>query len=152
MAVTSTPTTSRKPSAIVRRATLNHTRSGVERASALMLLLLSFLGTIVAFHGGWGPVLALHFSLTAILGGILLQGFLTWMEWAYGDRRTSLKYLLPLAADTGLTVAGFGPLAVPYLAPFLAARNAPEPIIAAWLIVALVALALAWYPESRLID
>jgi hypothetical protein len=141
-----------KPSAIVRRATLNHTRSTVERVSAILLLLLSFLGTIIALHGGWGPVLSLQLSLAALLGGILLQGVLTWLEWAYGDRRMNFKYLGALAADTCLTIYGYGPVLVPILAPPLAARGIPEPALVAWLIVALVALVLAWYPESRLID
>lgn len=141
-----------KPSAVVRRATLNRARSGVERASALLLLLLSFVGTIVALHGGWAPVLAMQISARAVIGGIVLQGLLTWLEWAYGDRRINFKYLGALAADTLLTISGYGPVIVPLLAPPLAARSVPEPDLVSWLIVAIVALALAWYPESRLID
>jgi hypothetical protein len=103
-------------------------------------------------HGGWGPILSLQLGLAATLGGALLQTVLTWLQWAYGHRRTSWPYLAGLGTDAGLTTYGFGPLLVPIAAPILAARGIPEAQLVGWFIVGLVALLLAWYPESRLID
>lgn len=141
---------SAKQSAIVSRAQLARARGPVERATAWIVLVVSFIGTIVVFHGGWAPILALQFSASAVLGGILLQGLLTWLQWAYHHNR-------PLCwgsrvVDAGLTAYGYGPLFIVTLVAYLTGRSVPEPLYAAWLLIGLVSLGLAWYPESRLVD
>jgi hypothetical protein len=141
-----------KGSAITGRGNMVQTRHWVERAIAIALLIVSVLGTVVVLHGGWAPVRRGAFTAAGVLGGLLLQGVLTWAQWAYGDNKRSLVYLVALAVDAGLTAYGYGPLLVAPLASWLGAHAVPGELYAAWLLVIGFALALAWYPESRLID
>jgi hypothetical protein len=144
----------RKESAVVSRAQLRRQRGAVERWTAWVVLFVSFLGTIVALSGGWVPFLsslrALHPNWAAVLGGLAIQGLLTFLEWHYFDRR-----LISWGARIGdayMTAIGYGPLVVVGLAAALAARGAPAPLYAAWFIIGLVSLGVAWYPESRLVE
>lgn len=143
-----------KHSAVFRRNQLVQSRGQVERGLAVLVLILSCLGTIVALHGGWTPVLAGQISIAAIVGGAVFQGILTWVQWAYGDRKGGFVYLFSLVIDMSYTIYGFGPLIAPWLASVIAARGVPsvEASIGGWAIVALVSLGAAWYPENRLID
>lgn len=143
-----------KPSAVVSRSHLQQQRGVVERVMAWVVLLLSFLGSIVALHGGWTAFIA---SLTdgplmlgALLGGTLLQLVLTFLEWWYFDR-VLLAWGARLA-DTALTAVGYGPLFVPPLAAWLALQGVGWPAGVAWGIISLVSLGVAWFPESRLVD
>lgn len=153
----------RKASAILSRSSIARQRGAVERTTALGVLFLSFLGTVVSFHGGWTPLIELRPSLAAILGGILVQFVLTWLQWSYHHNR----FLCwgSRGVDTFFTAKGFGPLFVPMIAPLFIARGwSVEPItvglwvlpgsafLGAWAIMGLVSLAAAWYPETRLID
>lgn len=148
-----------KGSAIIKRGQLDRSRSKVERISAIVVLIVSFIGSVVAFHGGWGPILSLHLSVAAIIGGILAQILLSWAEWAYYHRRV-ISYGARIV-DASLTAVGYGPLVIKSLAAVLAERGASaEPavfgmsvaVLGAWVIVGLVSYGIAWYPESRLID
>lgn len=141
---------SAKQSAVWTRAQLARARGPVERATAWIVLVVSFIGTIVVFHGGWGPILAFAFSIRAIVGGLLLQGLLTWLQWVYKHNR--LLCWGSRVIDAGLTAYGYGPLFIVALVAYLAEREVPQPLYVAWLIVGLVSLAAAWYPEDRLVD
>jgi hypothetical protein len=139
-----------KQSAIVSRAQLARARGPVERATAWIVLVVSFIGTIVVFYGGWSPILELHFSISAILAGFGVQALLTWLQWVYHHNR-------PLCwgsriIDASLTAYGYGPLFVVALASYLTLRGVPWPDLVAWVLIGLVSLGLAWYPESRLVD
>lgn len=141
-----------KRSAIVRRETLDAQRGAFERWSALVVLFFSFAGTIAALSGGW-QALRTDPQLAPIAGGLALQGIFTAAEWWYGDGRGPWIYRIALCADAALTTVGYGPLIVPWLGGWAAARGASwagEPV--AWLIVGVVSLLVAWYPEKRLID
>lgn len=139
-----------KQSAIVSRAQLARARGPVERTTAWIVLVVSFVGTIVVFHGGWEPILGLHFSLSAIIGGLLLQGLLTWLQWVYQHNR--LLCWGSRVIDAGLTAYGYGPLFIDALTAYLTARGVPESFYVGWLLIGLVSLAAAWYPEDRLVD
>ena len=143
-----------KGSAIVTRDRLKTQRSGIERTMAWLVLFLSFLGTIAALHGGFGPLIASistgQFNQAALLGGVLIQLVVTFLEWYYFDR--------PLIAwgarvvDTAATTIGYGPLFLAPLAVLLYNRGVTSPEPAAWGIIALISLGIAWFPESRLVD
>ena len=143
----------RKASAIVRRATLDRQRGAFERCMAIVLLFISFAGSIAAFSGGWAALLAAP-RAGVILAGIAAQVILTAAEWWYGAGRGRWRYRLALLLDTALTAAGYGPLLAPPLASYLADRGAGDLLAAfgAWAIVALASALLAWYPEMTLID
>lgn len=161
--VTSKPMRGPKESAIITRARLSKQRGAIERWSAWVVLLVSFLGSVAAFHGGWPPFIA---SLTdlqprwaPLLGGVAVQGLLTYLEWHYFD--------VPLIAwgarlgDAATTALGYGPLVVvglsTALTPFFSTQpenvaTVPEGDIAAWCIIGMISLLVAWYPESRLVE
>lgn len=143
-----------KESAIISRARLKRQRGSIERWTAWVVLLVSFLGSVAALHGGWPPLIA---SLTAftphwapLLGGIAIQALLTYLEWHYFD--------VPLIAwgarlgDAATTALGYGPLVVVGLSAALTSQAVPEGDIAAWCIIGIVSLLVAWYPESRLVE
>lgn len=143
-----------KPSAITSRATLRKQRGGIERLAAWVVLLVSFAGSMAVFHGGFAPMIdsirAAHYNVGALLGGAIVQIVLTFLEWYYFDR--------PFIAwgarffDTATTAIGFGPLFLAPLTVFIAARGVENPLLPAWGIIILVSLAVAWFPESRLVD
>ena len=142
----------RKESAIVSRATLDRQRGAFERFAAFALLLLSFAGTVAALSGGW-TALRTAPRLAPIVGGIGLQLALTATEYWYGAGRGHWRYRVALCVDAALTTVGYGPLFVPWIAPYLAARGAGElALVLAWALVGVAALALAWWPEKTLID
>lgn len=143
-----------KESAIVSRSRLRRQRGAIERWTALVVLFVSFLGTIVTFAGGWPPFLAglrtFQPAWGAIGGGLFVQGLLTYFQWHYFDRRyVSFPARI---ADAVLTALGYGPLVIDALTLYLTSRDAPQPLYLAWLVIGLVSYALAWYPESRLVD
>jgi hypothetical protein len=155
MAVTSTPLTRpTKESAIVKRATLRRQRGAIERWTAWIVLFVSVLGTIAALAGGWVPLISsiatLRPNWAAIGGGFGIQVLLTFLEWHYFD--------VPMVAwparivDMLTTALGYGPLVLIGLVGALVARGVPYPLYAAWAIIGLVSLLIAWYPESRLVD
>lgn len=143
----------RKQSAIVTRATLDRQRGAFERVAAAGLLLISFAGTIAVTSGGWAALFAAP-QPGAILTGIAIQLALTAAEWWYGAGRGPWRYRVALCIDTGLTVAGYGPLIAPALIAYLAERGAgaQNAALVAWPLIVIASAALAWYPEKTLID
>ena len=142
MTVREQPT--RKQSAILTRAQLDKQRGAFERFSALGLLFFSFAGTIAALSGGW-TALRSDPHPAPIVGGITLQLTLTAMEYWYGAGRGAWRYRVALCVDAALTTVGYGPLFVPFLAPWLASHGLGEMAApGAWLIVAVAAFLLAW--------
>lgn len=143
-----------KDSAVVSRAQLRRQRGKVERATAWIVLFVSVLGTIAALAGGWTPLIAGIISLrpqwSAIIGGAAIQALLTFLEWYYFDQ--PLVSWPARAFDAITTALGYGPLVIVSLVTFLVARGAPQAPYLAWGIIGLVSLAVAWYPESRLVD
>jgi hypothetical protein len=109
---------------------------------------------VAALAGGWEPlikgIVTLHPNWAAIGGGFGVQILLTFLEWHYFD--------VPMVAwparivDTLATAIGYGPLVLVGLTAALASKAVPSPIYAAWTIIGLVSLLIAWYPESRLVD
>ena len=143
-----------KASAVVSRERLRRQRGGIERASAWIVLFLSLLGTIAAFAGGWTPLIAgivnRQLPVAAIVGGLALQAVLTFLEWYYFD--SPLVSWPARLFDTIMTAIGYGPLVLMPLVTLLATRGVPQYPYVAWLIIGLVSLVIAWYPESRLVD
>lgn len=145
-------TPQRKQSAIVTRAALDKQRGAFERFSALGILFFSFAGTIAALSGGWSA-LASEPRIAPIAGGIAAQSALTAAQWWYGAGRGCWRYRIAVVVDAALTTIGYGPLIVPWLAPYLAARGAGEVAPAlAWGLIGVVSFLVAWYPERTLID
>lgn len=153
-----------KQSAIVSRAQLARSRGTIEKILAYGVLFLSFLGTVVAFHGGWARILNLQISLGAIAAGLLAQLVLTFLQWAYKHNR--LLCWGSRLVDAGLTAGGYGSIFVPIFLAFLAGLGVGAEqvvvlpwlgstqvgLVGSWAIMGLVSLLAAWYPEDRLVD
>lgn len=144
----------RKPSAVIGRVTMRRQRGAIERATAWIVLFMSFLGTVVAFHGGWIPLIESianwQPNIAAWSFGLALQGVLTFLQWWYYDRK--MIAWIARGIDTWLTALGYGPLFLASLMAWLVARGIENPLYLAWGIIGLVSLLAAWYPESRLVD
>lgn len=139
-----------KQSAVISRAQLDRQRGLVERMSAYIVLLISGVGTVVALHGGWEPIIAGEWRLAPFVGGALIQAGLTWLQWSYYHVR-GLSWPARIV-DAGLTAYGYGPLFVGAISGYLTSRGAVEIAdVGAWIIIGLVSYGLAWYPESRLV-
>lgn len=140
-----------KQSAVISYATLHEQRGQIERITAIVVLIISFVGSVAALTpGGWGVLLAGQWSWGGIAFGVLIQALLTFFEWHYHD-----NWLLSWAArvvDAWLTAWGYGPLVVVGLTVWLAGRGITEAFWVAWAIIGLVSLGIAWYPEDRLVD
>lgn len=138
-----------KDSAVVSRARLRRQRGAIERYSAIVLLFVSFAGTIAALSGGWAALFS-DPHITPIVGGLVTQAVLTHLQWHYFDKPHISRP--SRVADAVLTALGYGPLLHTGLMGILATRGIPEPWYAAWAIIGLASYLLAWYPESRLVD
>ena len=154
MSVQSRPIPRAKESAIASRATLRKQRGAIERYTAWIILLVSFLGTIAALAGGWPPLIAACLAFNppwaAIAGGFAIQAALTFLEWWYYDLRL-ISYPARIV-DSVFTALGYGPLVLVPLGAALLARGVENAVWGAWAIIGVVSYLLAWYPESRLID
>lgn len=148
------PASTGKDSAVVSRARLRKQRGAVERFTAWGVLFISFLGSIVALHGGWpaflGSLAARQPNIAALLGGVLIQLVLTFLEWYYFDR-PAIAWGARIA-DAATTALGYGPLVLAPMVFFLTSRGFETANTIAWAIIGLVSLGVAWYPENRLVD
>ncbi len=145
---------------VISRAAIRRSRTGAEKALAWGVLALSWLGSVVMAHGGWAPFLAAP-SPAAIGMGLAVQAVLTYLQWAYDDNRW---VAWPARAiDALLTALGYGFLVVSGLAALIAVTGLPNLLwplawwwvtsagLVAWVIVYLVSLLVAWYPEKTLV-
>lgn len=146
----------KRPGAIVKRSQVRKARGGFERLTAIGVLLLSLLGSVLTWAGGFVKFAANPLNPIAWGLGFLSQLLLTGVQWMYRAQGFAHPaYLISLGIDVVLTMLGFGPIAAPWLAARILEWGwlAPEGAsIAAWLLVAIVAFAMAWYPEDRLVD
>ena len=145
-----------KASAIVTRDSLKKQRGAIERTSAWVVLLISFVGAIAALHGGFTPLITSlrngQYNTAALIGGFLLQLLLTFLEWWYFDR-PKIAWSARIA-DALTTAVGYGPLFLAPLALFLYNRGVQEDasIALSWVLIGLISLGIAWFPEDRLVD
>lgn len=145
-----------KSPAIVRAATVEEFARHTVRWTSLGVLVVSFIGTIMAFNGKWPSTWRFweQVSTIAIIAGVALQSFCTLMEWANRRRRLSIHYIGPLFIDVAGTYIGFASLLVPIF--IRALERSMLPTIAATLVahigVIVLAFWFAYYPETNLVQ
>ncbi len=149
-----------KPSAIVEGRRLQRWQPSIERGAGCVLLTTSFVGSVVAFNGGWDETFQRSWNYQewtvtpfAVGVGVLLQLLCTLVEWVYAGRRRSLPYLTALVVDAGSSLYGFLQVLYP---PLLTALLLVAPL---WLAGALAGLCsltvvvlLAILPEYILVE
>lgn len=154
-------------SGFVSGAAIDAARPHVVRASSVILLILSFLSTIVAFHrADWSVFLDMDRLIsTRTAGAILLQCWCTGCQWLNRRNKRSFWYWHALGLDVVPTIIGDLPIAVLLIGGFLSLFPfTPTPlglpwILATWTIVHVIAFPLtvyfafqnAWLPENRII-
>lgn len=154
-----------KDTAIVSGAKLRRMRTPLERFIGFALLFGSVLGNVLAFNGGK----IVPITTAALVLGIGMQAVLTLLQWVYkphgrgfAGHFTTLKwpYLASVAAGTGLSIVGYATvLYTPALRVFLPMprlqfilAGMPGPVLATWLLIAVVSLVIEVIPENILVD
>lgn len=145
----------RKKSAVITQRQLDRSRPYFERYASWALLALSFLGSVVAFHGGdWAAIRTWQLRTDAVIGGVVLQSLCTYVEWSYRHRRFHPLYLFVLALDAGPTAIGYYPIVrgpLSYISGVIGLQGSQATTFV-YVAVGIAALLLAWLPESRMID
>src|SRR5215213_7254684 len=145
-----------KGTAVVRGETIDEVARHTVRWTSLLVLAVSFIGAIIALNGRWPTTWRFweQLSLLAVIGGIVIQGFCTLMEWANRKHRFSIQYLGPLTIDLGSTYIGFAPLLAPAFIKGLLSAGLPQLVatILAHAGVVMLALWFAYYPEQNLVE
>ncbi len=134
-----------KPSAIISGARLSAFQPAFERVIGLLLLALSFAGTMALLNGGWRMPL----QPVGLLAGFAVQLLLTVVQWLYQGNRRSWAYATALAVDTAFSVGGYGPIALLPLLRVLPFGGWNAPV--AWGMIGVGALLLALLPERILV-
>ncbi|HEX6290232.1 MAG TPA: hypothetical protein VFZ66_13650 [Herpetosiphonaceae bacterium] len=150
----------RKASAVFSGETFEAFQPWIERTVGAVLLLTSFVGSVVAFNGGWEATFHRSWDLQrwtiaplALVVGLAVQLVCTLVEWAYRRRRLSWQYLLALLVDSGATLFAFLP--VLYAPIFGSLAGVVPPLLAmgvAYLVSLAVVLVAAIMPEHILVE
>lgn len=152
----------RNPTAFVSGKAIDRTRPTLVRWSSILLLLLSLLCTVVAFHGNdWQALRAP--SLARTLAAVALQIWCTAFQWYNRRRKLSVWYLQAFVLDMIPSTYAFGgivgfllvillpaPAAVWLAGLDLGITNGYTAVV--WLIAAFAGVQLARIPEDRLIS
>lgn len=150
----------RKDTAVVRGETVDRAAIGIMRYGAIALLAISFLGSVVALNGGWGPILAAWpqpwrgVNLLAAVVGVGLQIWLTLIEWHKRHNKLSLLYITHLAIDAALTFLGYAPILVPFFTGGFVKLNVEAGLAryAAGALTVVLVVILAKLPEELLVE
>jgi hypothetical protein len=150
----------RKDTAVIRGETVDKAAIGIMRYGAIVLLAVSFLGSVVALNGGWAPITEAWprpwqgVNLLAAVVGVGLQAWLTMIQWHKRHNKLSLLYITHLTIDATLTFLGFYPILVPFFAGGFTkiGLSTSEAQYAAFALTAVLALILAKIPEEMLVD
>lgn len=151
----------RRSSAFISGKALDHSTPTVVRWSSILLIVLSFLCTIVAFHGNDWYALRQP-SAARVAAAAALQMWCTGFEWFNRKKKLSPWYIQAFILDTIPSayafygIVGFfagvlmpQPAAVWLAALDLRFTNGYTAVV--WLIAILAAVQLARIPEDRLI-
>jgi len=139
--------------ALFSRTRLARQQTGFERFVAVLLLLVSLIGSILAGGGGVARWLALTpIGWGAIAAGIV-QCLLSYVQYIYAARWRSWQYGGAVLLSSALTIAGYWPLAWPWLVDILEAAQLPTLTaqIVAGLLLGLAALGVDIFPEKTLL-
>jgi hypothetical protein len=146
----------------ISRRALRRSRTDIERVLAWIVLLLGVAGSLIASQGGWENIADRTFSASAAVGVVLLQVFLTWVQWSYGD--IPWRAYPARLVDACLTLGGWAPLLIGLMTGIAGSvlrtvaglmdrpLHPMAPAAGGWLILIIAAVWVAWYPEATLLD
>jgi hypothetical protein len=137
----------RKRSAIIDGQRVDGMQPLFERIIGVLILLVSFAGTMALFNGGWSD-----WQINAIIAGAGVQALCTSVQWMYRTNWRNVWYLIFLALDIGTSVAGYHAIVGTSIARMLANVGVPGVDIAAWGLMIAIAAVVAVVPEKILID
>jgi hypothetical protein len=160
MAVTSRnpdPDDDRRPRgpALFSRKKLARQQTTTERLIAFALLAVSWIGVLIFGGGGIDNWLARAPIVAGFIAALIIQGICTRVQWVYAaDRWRSPWWLLSFGVSSAGTLAGFWPLAHPWLIGVLQSAQVPPqtaPYFAGFVLVFAAGL-LDYLPEQILTD
>lgn len=129
-------------------------QTGFERFVAILLLVISLAGSILAGGGGSTAWLAGQPILWGAGAALVLQGVLSYVQWIYAVYGFhAWQYMGAVLLSSALTVGGFWQLVWPWLVAQLAGLKVPTTTaqVAAGALLVLVALAIDVFPEKTLV-
>lgn len=139
--------------ALVSRSALARQQNGFERFVAVLLLLVSLAGSVLAGGGGIERWLKLTPVLWGAGAALALQGLLSYVQWIYAARGFhAWQYWLAVGGSSALTIGGYWPLVHSWLVGRLEAAQVPTytaPYIAG-LLLGIAALGTDIFPEKTL--
>lgn len=155
------PRAARNPSAFVSGKAIDRSRPAMVRWSSLVLLLLSLVCTIVAFHGNDWQALG-HLSIPRTLAAVGLQAWCTAFQWYNRRRKLSFWYIQAFVLDVIPSTYAFGGIVAFFagvLLPMPAAlwlgaldlRLMSGYTALVWVVAVFAGIQLARIPEDRLI-
>jgi hypothetical protein len=130
----------------------------LEFFGAILLLIISYVGMVMAINGKW----TLKPDISACIFAFIGQGVLTIWEWLTRKKKLSIMYLIPLSLDVVSTVWGYEkviyrPINRQITAVMKMQFTDLEVIYyvgatLTWAIIILAACLLAYLPEAVLIE
>lgn len=139
--------------AIFSARRLARQQTGLERFAAVLLLIVSLVGSVLAGGGGVQRWLELRPVVWGALAAGIFQLVLSYVQYTYCLDWRNWKYLLAVVLSTGLTLAGYWPLAHPWLVGVLEWARVPKSPAPYWAggLLILVALGVDLFPERTLV-
>jgi len=139
--------------ALFSRKRLARQQTGFEQFVAWLLLIISFVGSLLLGGGGVSAWVAWRPNLWLAGAALALQGVLTYVQWIYAERGwRAWQYLAAVLVSSALTAGGYWQLVHPWGVGLLAGWQVPAsnaPYLAGGLI-ALAALLIDIFPEQTL--
>lgn len=129
-------------------------QSGFERFAAVLLLVLSLIGSVLAGGGGISAWLARTPVLWGAGAALILQGVLSYVQWIYAVYGFhAWQYRVAVLLSSALTVAGFWSLVWPWLVGRLVSLSVPllTAQLVAGAVLIIVAIAVDVFPEKTLV-
>lgn len=154
----------RKASALISGDAIDRAVPLWQRAGSIALIVISYVSTIAAFHGGWSAILALQIRPAPVLFGIAVQTWCLIFELANRRNKRSLWYMQALVLDVVPTFIGMLPVYTSLVLLLLGlvglVDNLASMTVAGYTVLHLViwicglalSVCIAWLPENRLID
>lgn len=145
----------RRGAALFSRRRLARQQTYLEQFTAWLLLLISFVGSVLLGGGGVAAWVAWAPNLWLAGSALALQGWLTYVQWVYALHGwSSWRYSAAVIVSSAMTAGGYWGLAHPWMTGLLTSWQVPPanaPYIAGGLVIVAAGL-IDVYPERTLTE
>lgn len=139
--------------ALFSGAKLARQQSGFERFVAVLLLLVSLAGSVLAGGGGVSRWLELSPIWWGAGAALVVQALLSYVQWIYAATWKRWQYLGAVLVSSALTIIGYWPLAHPWLVSVLQSAQVPALTaqVLGGVLLAVAAMGADVFPEKTLV-